>query len=121
MPKASQFYEGEVPFDAQGNMQEFAGAWSPAADMRPVTPFYGTMEVLRWTKGTHLVVSPFVHSRSSVRVYIRDVKTGVKYPMCMADFWSVLMKHDLIDQEIHGVKWVACKKGANYGLREYGG
>jgi hypothetical protein len=110
MPKASVFYEGDVPFDAQGNMQEFAGAWSPAVAMHPVTPFYGDMKVLRWTKG-----------RSSVRVYVRDTQSGVKYPMFMADFWTVLMKHGLNNETIHGVKWVACKKGANYGLKEYEG
>jgi hypothetical protein len=109
MPKAREFFTGDVPFDKSGNMMDYCdGHWSKPDDMRTVVPFKASMELDTWTKG-----------RSAVRVWVRDVKTRVKYPMFMTDFWDVIKDYDIHGGVIGTVKWVVCKKGANYGIKEY--
>lgn len=106
--KARDSYQGEVPFRTDtGDMLDYEGYYNNLT-MREVKPFFGSMRLVEWAKG-----------RSAVRVWIRDVKTNIKYPMFMSDFWDIITEHDLHKGVTPVLKWTVCKRGANYGVREF--
>jgi len=106
MPKARDCWTGDVPFNDGGHMLDYEGYGK--VGMHPVKPFKAAMKIGSWSKG-----------RSAVRIWVSDAKTGTRYPMFMQDFWDIITTYDIIDGVTPELKWTVCKKGANYGIKEY--
>jgi hypothetical protein len=54
--------------------------------------------------------------RSAKYLHLKDVITGVRYPIFVADFLDLAL-NSLIDHGVVSGRWVGQKRGKNYGIR----
>jgi hypothetical protein len=55
--------------------------------------------------------------RSAARFTVKDISTGVEYPVFMSDMLTLLTTASVNEGYTPLLHWEVCKKGQNYGLR----
>lgn len=76
-------------------------------EWRPNEPFEATLKLVGQSRG-----------RSSALFEWEDVKTGTRYPMFMSSLGD-LIQNQVINFGQFAGKWIAVKKGSNYGIERY--
>lgn len=94
----------KIPFDENGNMQEYAGHHGGVTWIDNV-PFECKLNVVGFERG-----------RSAARVIMQCDTTGAKYPVFLSSFVEMTQQGTISHGSITG-RWVGCKKGSNYGLK----
>lgn len=102
----------QVPVDKNGNWMAYPD-WRFTGWETIHQPFYAVMEIDGMETG-----------RSAKRVILKNVDTGQKYPMFVADLVGGIKEGAFIvtvgqlqsSGKISGW-WTACKRGANYGIK----
>lgn len=104
----SWVYEGDVKVSQGWRMTSYPSGYR-STDWRPNEPFEATLKLVGQSRG-----------RSSALFEWGDVKTGTRYPMFMSSLGD-LIENTLINYGLVHGKWIAVKKGANYGIERYEG
>lgn len=94
----------EVPFDKGGNMLHYPMYRDCTWDV--LWPFDATMEVDGMMSG-----------RSAKYLILKDVDTGKEYPMFVSDLIDFIQNGGIVKDGRLTTKWMASKKGTNYGIR----
>lgn len=99
-------YEGDVKVSQGWHMTSYPSGYR-STDWRPNEPFEATLKLVGQSRG-----------RSSALFEWEDVKTGTRYPMFLSSLGD-LVRNSMINFGQVAGKWVAVKKGANYGIERY--
>lgn len=93
----------EIPFSTiTGHMDAFPGRLS---EWRPNQPFNASLRIIGTERG-----------QSAARYIAEDIETGCQYPMFMTEMLAIVQTAT-IDRGVIAGTWIACKRGANYGIR----
>jgi hypothetical protein len=105
MAKTTKGYQGDVPFDANGNLMHFPETWRSSITWKPSFVFADTLELL-----------PGVTSgRSAKYVHWRSTTTGVTHPMFASDLVDVV-RTGIAAGGLKTGQWTFVKRGMNFGL-----
>lgn len=100
----------EVPVDKDGNWIDYPG-YGQHSWVTIHTPFWAVMEVDGMRTG-----------RSSKKVILKDLKTGLYHPMFVVDLMDGIRKGALDVRSVDGegyltANWTGSKRGSNYGIK----
>lgn len=99
-------YEGNDKISQGWHMTSYPTGYK-MTDWRPNEPFETTLKLVGQSRG-----------RSSALFKWEDVKTGTQYPMFMSSLGDLVQNSMINFGQVAG-KWVAVKKGSNYGIERY--
>lgn len=73
---------------------------------KPNVEFFAKLKILDIVKG-----------RSAAYFIVENMETKATYSMFMKDFLDLVQRHAIMMGETNSLKWVFCKRGANYGVK----
>jgi hypothetical protein len=102
----AKMYDGEIPFDKEGNQLRYAGPYRSVQDVdwKPNRPFKSGLKFIEFNRG-----------RSAAYACLKDALGKRRY-MFLKDLEEVLRNGWFIGSELVGT-FVYCKRGQNYGVR----
>ena len=105
----------QMPTDKDGNWQHFPMSTFERVGDQYVRhpnhwvivqePFYAVLEIDRMNTG-----------RSAKYATVRNVETGVTYPMFVSDLLDVIRYAEVSEGQMRGT-WTGSKRGQNYGIK----
>lgn len=102
VPYGTRWYDG-----AHRALLEYVGGWEKDVEWLPNEPFTATLRINNLERG-----------RSAARFWFVDERYGVHYPFFGQGLTEMLGKVTMVDGVVTG-KWIAVKRGANYGIELY--
>ena len=90
------------PVDANGNMLEYTDYYNKVAKWLPMEPFIAQLSFQQYTKG-----------RSSLRFILKDVAEDKEYSLMAQSIDEFVLNSN---NGILLARWIAVKRGANWGL-----
>lgn len=64
-----------------------------------------------------MIITGMERGRSAARFTVKDIGTGIEYPVFMSDMLTLVTTTDVIKGYTDLLYWEVCKKGSNYALR----
>lgn len=102
VPYGTRWNDGE-----HRSLLEYVGGWEKDVEWLPNTPFWARLRIKNLERG-----------RSAARFWFLDLDTGTQYPFFGQGLVDMLTKVRMIEGVVEG-KWIAVKRGANYGIELY--
>lgn len=99
-------YEGNEKISRGWHMTSYPSGYR-TVEWRANEPFEATLKLVGQSRG-----------RSSALFNWEDVKTGTQYPMFMSSLGNLVRNSTINFGQVSG-RWIAVKRGANYGIELY--